>query len=303
MNNCSHLQSNELTGPCRTGSVLLLSLMLFVMSSPRTARAELILGAEARISYEDNVVGLLSETRGPKNSNTGGGTLSGMSMKPGGMGSGKTPYTGVNGQSPSDVSLTLSGEAGAITDIGTSSSIYAKGFAQNTSYDQYKDLDVTIAGVTAGVSTRLTDVFSAGLSAVGKMKRFRDDLRDSTSYGVSVSLKERLGRDLWLREAVEVEKNDARSPDFSYTGITLSVRGGYFITKRTLLTAGLGHLIQKYDVVNASTFTADTFSIGAEQELTKRWSAAVDLDMQSSRFAGDPDASNNILSVAIRYNY
>jgi hypothetical protein len=303
MNNRSHARSNELTGPCRPWSVFLLSLLLFVMSGPRTARAELILGAEARISYEDNVVGLLSESRGPKSSNTGGGTLSGMAMKPGGMGSGKTPYTGVNGQSPSDVSLTLSGEAGAFTDIGTSSSIYAKGIAQNTSYDQYKDLDFTIVGVNAGVSTRWTDMYSTRFSAVGKLKRFSDDLRDSTSYGGAISLKEQLSRDLWLRETIEFEKNDARSSDFSYTGLTFSVRGGYFITKRTLLTAGVSYLVQKYDVANASTFTADTFSIGAEQEITKRWSAGVDLDLQASRFSGDPDTVNNILSFAIRYNY
>ena len=148
-----------------------------------------------------------------------------------GMGGGpnKNRYTGSGSgstASPADFYTTISAEAGGYTDLGDTS-VFAKGFASHSSYNTYTDLSTTIGGVSTGVVVSLGDSMSALGSVVGKVKRFGDSQRDSTAYGGTLSLKEKLLPSFWIREYGEYEKNNADTAVFSYRGTELGIGAGY----------------------------------------------------------------------------
>jgi hypothetical protein len=282
---------------------------IFILSAyPANVFAGLILGAELRLTYEDNVVGLLSDQQ--RGASSGGGTMTSMHAmgQPGGMGHpGGPPYLGSGSgtnKSPADFYATLAAEAGGYKDLGTDVSVFAKGFANHSSYDYYTDLDATIGGIGTGVVLSVTDKITAGATLAGKIKRFGESQRDSTAYEGTLSLKEKLLPSLWLREFGNYEKNDAEAAVFSYAGTRIGISAGYTPARRTLLTAGYNYLVEKYEEPSGFEIKSNTVFLGAEQTIGTGWSVAGSYDLQISKenFTGS-STTDNIFSVALRYSY
>jgi hypothetical protein len=288
---------------------MLIGLTLGFFAFPGKVFAGLILDAELRLTYEDNVVGLLSDQQ-KGGVSAGAGTPGGMAMPApgmGGMGGGKNNYTGSSSgssRSRGDFSATLSAEAGGYRDVGADSAIFAKGFASHTAYDTYTDLDATIGGVSTGITTNFSDRVSARAAILGKVKRFGDSARDSTSYGGNLSLKEKLTQSFWLREFGEFEQNSADQSVFSYTGSTIGISAGYVFTRKTFATIGYSYLVQKYDEPSGAEMKTDTVFLSAEWSLMKNWTVGGEYDLQLSKEnVTGTSATNNIFSLALRYSY
>ncbi len=284
-----------------------LTLCFFVFSG--NVFAGLLLDAELRLQYEDNVVGLLSDQQKGSVS-TGAGMTGGTPMQAssmGGMGSGKNNYTGSSSgssQSPGDFSATLYAEAGGYQDVARDAEVFAKGFASHTSYDTYTDLDSNIGGVSTGISVFLSDIISTRMSILGKIKRFDDSQRNSTAYAGNLSLKEKLTPSFWLREFGQYEKNSADTSVFSYTGTTIGIGAGYALTEKTLGTLGYSYLIQQYDEPSNAEMKTHTAYLGAEQIIGKNWAVSGEYDLQLSKEnVTGTSATNNIFSLALRYSY
>jgi len=289
--------------------LLLIGLILCFFAFPGKAVAGLLLNAELRLTYEDNVVGLLSDQQ-KGGVSTGAAIPGGMAMTApgmGGMGSGKNNYTGSSSgssQSPGDFSATLYAEAGGYRDLGRDAEVFAKGFASHTSYDTYTDLNSNIGGVSTGISLILSDLFSTRVSVLGKIKRFDDSQRNSTAYAGNLSLKEKLTPSLWLREFGQYEKNSADTSVFSYTGTTIGIGAGYALTKKTLAMLGYSYLIQQYDEPSGAEMKTQTAYVSAEQTIGKFWAVSGEYDLQISKEnATGTSTTNNIFSLAVRYSY
>lgn len=273
--------------------------LLFAFCARPVAAAETFLNAEVRLTFEDNVVGLLSDKHGSKNISSSSGNA--KTLPAAGMGGGQGKYVGAGSQSPGDMSVTLSADVGKFADLGRDSAVFAKGFAEHTSYDQYTEFDSTIAGAAAGMNHFFSNTLSGRLSLFGKLKRFEDGARNSIAYGGNASLKQKLRPQLWLRESLEYEINNADSSDFSYTGVTIGVGAGYALSKKTLVTGGMSYLVQQYDDIASSELTTTTLSLGLDRIWTKTWSLWAGLDVQTSEADGSPATTNNIVSFGLRY--
>jgi hypothetical protein len=288
--------------------LLLFGIVFMLFLAPRSVAAGILLNADLKLTYEDNVVGLLSDQQRLQSA-SGGGTPGGMAIMAqgmGGMGGGNGRYTGAgsSNQSPGDFSATLYAEAGGYGPVTNNSQIFAKGFAASQAYDTYTDLDSVIGGVSAGVVTSFSSSVSSRAAIFGKVKRYSDSERNSTSFGGDLSLKEKLNPELWLREFVGYEDNSADSPFFTYTGTTIGVGVGYSITHLTLLSAGYSYLIENYDQPSGADIKTNTVSLNAEHALAKSWALAGEYDLQISKVsATGTNNTDNIFSVALRYSY
>jgi len=280
---------------------LIAALVLCVSVFPARAYAGMILDAELRFTYEDNVVGLLSDQQAARGGGSGG-TMMGM----GGMGGGNGRYTGSSSgstRSSGDYYATLSAEAGGYTEVSSNTALFAKGFANHSSYNTYTDLDATIGGLSAGINTVLNDTVSARLSALGKIKRFGDSQRNSTAYAANFGLKEKVTPAWWVREFAEYEKNSADVSVFSYTGATIGIGTGYNVTKSTSLSLGYSYLDQKYEDSGGAIRT-QTASVSAEHTLMRTWSVGAEYDHQVSQVSTSGTSNtDNILSLVLRYSY
>ncbi len=293
----------------RSGAALILvSSALTLCLFPCTATAGLILNAELRFTYEDNVFGPLSDQL---HSQTGTGNIAPSTMmapSSGGMGSGMGGSTSQNAgsgtQSAGDFSGTLYAEAGGYQSLGTHTEIFAKGFAEHTSYNTYTDLNATICGIGTGIDMVLSDNVAARVAILGKVKRFGDSERDSTSYGGNIVLKERITPSLWIRETGAYENNNASSSLFTYTATTIGINAGYSLSINTLVILGYSYLIEQYDEPSGTNVRANTAFLIAEHKLTNRWALAGEYDRQVSK--GSTMASSvtdNIFSLSLRYYY
>ena len=282
--------------------------------------AGLILDAELRFTYEDNVVGILSDQRGQVSGSSGGlGPMSLRALGFSGKGNGQGGYTGSgtgsgsssssgtapgSSLSPGDFSATLFAEAGGYFDVGKSSSLFAKGFAEHTAYDTYTDLDATIGGISVGMSTGFTEILSGGLSIFGKVKRFGDSARDGNSFGGTLSLRQKFTPSFWLREFGEYERNDANDPFFNYDGTRIGASAGYSLTQKTLVLLGYNYLLREYDEPAGSNLTAHTAFLSVEYALGRSWAVAGEYDFQASEDnIANTIMRDNIYSLSLRYSY
>jgi hypothetical protein len=216
------------------------------------------------------------------------------------MGGGQPQYTGA--QSSGDFSSTISAEAGGYMDISAATALFAKGFAQHTTYNKFTDFNSTIAGASTGANVIMGDGLSGRLTLYGKLKRYGDTNRNSNAYGASVNIKQKILPALWFREYVEYEDNKADSPSFSYAGTTIGITAGYDVTETLLLTPGYSYMVQNYSSVG-SKLTTNTVSLGLEKRLAKSWSVGGEYDRQISKPDGGASVTDNILSLALRYAY
>lgn len=299
----NHTRLNAVLSP----GVLLLGLTLLALSFPRGASAGFILDAELRLSYEDNVVGLLSDQKagtGVATGSTGGmmaPAAAGMGM---GGGPGGSTGSGPGAKSKGDFSAAFSAEAGGSRDVSDSASVFAKAFAGHTSYHTYTDFNATVGGAGAGVNARLGDGVYARAAITGKVKRFGDSLRDSSAYGGSISLKEKFTSSFHVREFGEYEKNRADSDLFSYSGAKLGIEAGLSVTRDSLVSIGYSYLDQRYEEPTGAEMKTLTVFASAEHALVKSWTVAAEYDRQiSTTNEGGGSATDNIFMLALRYGY
>ncbi len=276
-----------------------ISLLLFLIIVP-AAQAEIFYDVAVKGTYEDNVVGLLSDKRGGTAgvpATTGPGMMGAM-----GMGGNMPQDTGV--QSKSDFSMNLFADIGGTTEIVSGAFAFLVGSAQHTFYNSFTEFDSTIGGLSAGVDKKLGDIVTARLAINGAIKRYRDSTRDSSAYGPAVSFKERFTPSFWLKESYYYEKNNADSALFTYSGNSVSIWAGYLVLPKTTVLLGYNYLVRDYDEPSDFQVTAHTFSAGVEQELAKRWFAAAQYDHQrSDSNVPGTDTTDNIISLGVRYSY
>jgi len=287
--------------------VLITAFAFCTVLVPSLAFAGMILGAELRFTYEDNVVGLLSDQQGARGGGSTSGPMMNVQAAMGGMGGGSGRYMGSGSgstRSPGDFYATLAAEAGGYTEVGSDTALFAKAFANHSSYNTYTALDATIGGLSAGINTVLNDSVSARLSALGKIKRFGDSERNSTAYAANFGLKEKLTPVWWVREFAEYEKNSADVSLFSYTGATIGIGTGYGLTKSTTLALAYSYLEQRFEDPSGGSIRTQTASLSAEHTLMRTWSVGVEYNHQVSQvsISGTSNA-DNILSLALRYSY
>jgi hypothetical protein len=279
------------------------------------AQAELILGAEFRVTVEDNIVGLLSGNTGASGIGGGGGAMGAPMVGAGGMGFGGGPgsgtgsgsgnYTGSGSLSPGDISVTAAMELGGIMEQRNNLSFFAKSFAERTDYQTYSEYDSSIAGVTAGMIAWSRGILSLRVAGFDKIRRYDNDPdRDGTEYGGSASLKQLVTDKLWLREAAEYETYRASRQDFSYRGTTARFTTGYDLTDDLFATAGYGFQAQHYQDSAATALRTRTAALGMDYALTYHWSTILLYERQTTD-AGTSDVvtRNNMVSLAIRWDY
>ncbi len=287
-------------------------LLLFLVIVP-AARAEIFYDVAVKGTYEDNVIGLLSDKRGgaagvPATTGPGPGMMgvaTGQRMGPGmspGMG-GNTPQdTGV--QSKSDTSINLFADIGGSTEIASGMSAFLIGSAQHTSYNSLTEFNSTVGGLSAGISKKMGDIVTARLALSGGIKRYRDSVRDSSAFGPALTVKEQFTPSFWLKESYYYEKNNADSSLFTYNGNSAGIWAGYLVLPKTTVLLGYNYLVRDYDEPSGFKVTANTVSVGLEHEFITKWFVDAQYDHQSSdsNVAGT-NTTDNIFSLAVRYSY
>lgn len=296
------MRSHRAVHAAITGCIVLF-LYLIIASA---AQAGIFYDVAIRGTYEDNVVGLLSDKRGGTAGMpaTGPGMM-GAVMGPGGMGGmgGSIPQdTGV--QSKSDFSINYFADIGGSTDIASGTYLFLIGSAQHTSYNSFNEFDNTIGGLTAGIDKNLGDIVTVRLAVNGAIKRYTDSVRDSSAFGPIVTFKEQFTPLLWLKESYYYEKNNADSAFFTYTGNFIGIWGGYLVLPKTTLLLGYNHLVRDYDEPAGFQVTSNTISAGVAQEFAKRWfiDAQYDHQMSDSNVPGT-SSNDNIFSIGVRFSY
>ena len=269
------------------------------------AGAGIYYNVEIKGTFEDNVIGLLSDKRGGTAGITtapGSGMMSAMTMTT--MG-GQTPqYVGSSSQSNSDTSLNLFANLGTSMRIAQDTLLFLAGSVQHTSYSSFTQFDSTIGGLNTGINMGLGDITVARLAIYGAIKNYNDSQRNSSAYGANLSLKERLSPSFWLKESYEYEKNNASSAFFTYQGNAASIWAGYVVAPRASVLLGYNYLVRNFDQPSDFKVTAQTLSLGLEWELMKRWFLGAQYDHQIS----DPNVpgtntTDNIYSIGLRYSY
>ena len=297
----------------RAASSGFLITLLLCLSSP--AHAELILDAEASVTYEDNIVGLLSGggasypaasvpqslsamQAGAKGFGTGPGTGGGTA---GGQGS----YIGAGSQSPGDLSVTIMTVLGVSGGAGNRFTFYALGFAERTDYREFSEYDQAAAGVSAGTTVHVSDAFAASLYGRGGSRRYDNDPdRDGKEYSGSAALKQSVTDDLWLREAAAYDIYRAVSQDFSYRGPAYRLATGYDLTDDLLITAGYRFQSRQYQDIAATVLRTRTALLGTDYDLTDHWSTWLAYERQTTHpGTSDVITRNNIFTLALRWDY
>lgn len=300
---------------------IIAGMFVFLVCFPASAAAGLILDAGVRFTYEDNVIGLLSDQQAAASGGSGnGGSMNVSGIRAGAMngngpqgypntggsggGSGTGTATGGTGESPSDYSSTVSAEAGWFTSLRESSTFFMKGFALYQAYGRYTFLDTTQGGISIGIGSDVSKNILLNASLFGAMKSFDDTLRNSTAYGGSLSLKERLTPSFWFRQVAEYERNDADNALFSYSGISGGLAMGYGFSAKTQVTLGYNYLVRAFDEPTGQEMRTGTVYLGIDQPMGKNWTVSLEYDYQESRDSvTGATMANNMYSLALRYDY
>jgi hypothetical protein len=213
-------------------------------------------------------------------------------------------YTGTASAKNSDTSFDVIAEFGGSLRAGDAATLFLSGGVERLSYDTFRELNMTASGLAAGLTWQFHENIAARIAASGLVKRFQEPARDSSSYGGSVLLKERLSARFWLKESIAYEKNRADAAYFSYDGNALSLWAGYDIAGRTALLAGYTYLVRDYEEPAGFEETAKIYSLALEKGFLDTWY----LDLQYDRRVSDStepgtNTAGNIYTLGIRYSY
>lgn len=298
-------------GPVRAIAFCMLILFLTGNSSP--VRAELILSAGAGVTYEDNIVGLLSGggiasppagaqqgmqamQAGTKGFGTGAGS---------GAAGGKASYIGAGSQSPGDLSVMVMAELGVSGQSGGSFTFYALGYAEKIDYQEFSEYDQAAAGMNAGATVYMSDAFSASLSGSGGTRYYENDpARDGEEYSGTAGLKQYITDNLWLREAASYNVYRAELQDFSNRGTSCRLAAGYDLTDDLLVTAGYRFQSRQYQDTAATVLRTRTLLLGGDYDLTDHWSAWLAYERQTTHpGTSDVITRNNMFTLSLRWDY
>jgi len=286
-----------------------------VLAPAGAARAEITFNAEIRETYEDNVLGLVSDNPNvtgtdnaltvpnqappviPRIKGRRDDVLNDVTTTPG--------VTAPAAPAKGDFSTNIYADIGSTTDLGNNLSLLFKADVQHTSYQTVKQFDFTIGAVRAGVSSYLTDEILAKVLARVAIKNFDKNLRNSTAYGATVSLKESLTPSFWLKQVYDYEQNDANDSLFSYQGDSFSLWAGYSVTEKSSVGLGYSYLVRNFDKVPpVLKLTTQTLSVDWTWDFYDKWSlnAAYDLVKADSNLP-DSASTNNVYSVGLLFSY
>jgi hypothetical protein len=283
-------------------AIILTSVILTVLFTP-VVHAGIYYNVAIKGLYEDNVVGLLSDKRGGPAGmyGTTGGSMA-RAMEYGGMGS---LYTGGSSTtSTSDTAIDLYADLGASRTIAEDTSLFLTGSVEHISYSSFTQFDSTIGGLSVGLNKRFGEMVTARVAINGMLKRFGDSQRDSTAYGASFALKEKLSESFWLKEGYAYEKDKADFALFSYNGNAVNLWAGYVILPKTTALLGYNYLVRAYDEPSGFKVTANTVSVGLEYEFAEKWfvDGLYDHQASDSNLPGTK-STDNLLSLGVRYSY
>lgn len=293
-------------------SCLLLMICSFFLWAPPAA-AELTTTFEVSGRYEDNVTGV---ARDNPNIGTdifhGGGTHQNIlnASGPGGGGGGLDDIisggTGTGGAKQSDFSTTLYADIGTLSDLTEHTSLLLLVSVEHTVYSKFNELDFTVGTLSAGIGHRFSDVFSGRLEASVARRDVTLAGADSTIYGLTASLKQRVSS-LWFRESATVEQGDAKDPINDYNGTDVAVRAGYDLSEQSSLSAGYSYLKRDFpnSAVGAQT-NVQAASLDWNLDLDDHWSFLAGYDREWIKVTSDlasGTADNNVYSVGLRYDF
>lgn len=268
-------------------SVLFVFLSGFIFPAG-AASAEVFFNAGARATYEDNVVGLASDT-GTKGHMSGGG----MMKVPAGMSS-------FTGHGSGDFSLSTSFNVGKRKRLSERAYMLLDGFLSHTSFRKFNQFDYTTVGVGAGAGRSFGKVLSGRVSLTGKYKSHEDSSHSGAALGIGAGLSEMIEPFL-IRESYEFEYNGAGSSSSSYIGNSFIIGADYFSGRYTF-TLEYGYLMRGYD--DNTELTAGTVSAAVEKEIGENWTADIRYDRQQSETdLSGGSAVDNIFSVGVRFIY
>jgi hypothetical protein len=315
------------------GLFIVIAAAAAVLVSAGAARAEISFNVEVRETYEDNVIGLVADnpniagstgitgaTAAGGDTRGGGGTSGGKGVSqlrrqggldenPGTVTTGGTTTTTTAApagaaRNKGDFSTSINADIGATTDLGGSLSLLFKADVEHTSYQTFKQFDFTIGAVRAGVSHYFTDEILAKALVRVAMKSFDKNQRNSTAFGVTISLKEWVVPSFWLKQVYDFEQNDATSSLNSYQGDSIGLWAGYSLTAKSSVGLGYSALSRKFKEPSSFKVTSNTFSVDWTWDFYDNWSvnAGYDLEKGDSNIP-DTATTNNIYSVGLLYSY
>jgi len=274
---------------------------------PAGAAAELSFSFEVDGKYEDNVIGLTADNPNISGGYRGGLAGGGMSLKGGmtntpGMGG---AGTGGGTQTQGDYSTNLYADIGSDHDLAEATSLLFLLSAEHRSYSKFNDFDFTIGTLSAGISHRFSETFSGTFWLNASVEDFKATARDSTAYGASASLKERLSDPFWLKQTIDIEYSTATSSLYSYTGISAAIRAGYDLSDSQQVSVGYSYLVRDFkNSIPAFKLTSQVVSLYWTLDLNDAWTvlAGYDHELADSNIPNTA-TNNNIYTVGIQYAY
>jgi hypothetical protein len=283
-------------------------IMLTTVIPNTTGAAELTVSAEVSESYEDNVIGLTADNPNVGVGNRGGGglTMGGMNLK-GGM----NTIPGVGGGAGGGVQRTGDFTTGLYADIGwdhdltDATGLLILASVEHKAYKTYSEFDFTIGTLSAGITHQFLEGVTGRFAARLSGKDFDGTVRDSTAYGVTASLRERLSAKLWLKETLDFEQNKSHSSIYDYTGASAGIKAGYDLSEQQTLSAGYSYLLRDFkDSAPAFKLTSQVASLHWTLDLNDDWSILAGYDHEwADSTIPNTATTNNIYTIGLRYEY
>jgi len=202
-----------------------------------------------------------------------------------------------------DFYTALSVSAEAEKGIDPKTSLFARGDVSQYIYARYDDLNLSTAGIVAGIKREFGPVLSGEVSLGGRLRKYNDDDRDSVAISAGFALRQQISFRSWLREYYEFEKNNADSGFFSYDGHLAGISASYLINPQTLATAGYSYLTRTYDEPSGYDTDYHTLSIGVVRELTGSLYLNAAYLHQFISSPSESDDANNAYTVGFIYRF
>jgi len=282
-------------------------LLTVIVLWPTGAAAELSFSFEVNGKYEDNVIGLTADNPNFSGGSRGGLAGGGMSLKGGmpnipGMGG---AGTGGGTQSQGDFSTNLYADIGSDHDVADATSILFLLSVEHKSYSEFTDFDFTIGTVSADISHRFSAMLTGRIGLNAALKDFKDSIRDSTAFGASAGLKERLSDPFWLKQTIDIEYNSATSSLYNYTGTSAGIRAGYDISDSQQVSVGYSYLVRDFtNNTPAFKLTSQVISLDWTLDLNDEWTVLAGYDRErADSNIPNTATTNNIYTAGIRYEY
>jgi hypothetical protein len=177
--------------------------------------------------------------------------------------------------------------------------------AEHRSYYKFSDFDLTTGTVSADMSHHFSEMLTGRIGLYASLKDFKGSLRDSTAYGVSAGLKERLSDPFWLKQTIDIEYSSATSSLYSYTGTSAGIRAGYDLSDSQQISVGYSYLVRDFkNSTPAFKLTSKVASADWSLDLTDAWSVMAGYAREWADTNIEHTAtSNNIYTVGIGYAY